>query len=167
MSDLISRVPFTTEEVLSIDPEKFWAKVEKTDGCWIWRGATSAKSGYGHVRVPVRKSTTSAHRAAYVLSGGVLIEGWQVDHLCRVRNCVNPEHLELVTARENHLRSYCPSAVNRLKTHCKRGHEFTEENTYWYVNIDPPRRRCRACYAEWNRDWQKPYRARRKAESNA
>jgi hypothetical protein len=94
--------------------------------------------------------------------------------LCRVRNCVNPAHLEAVTFHENIGRGLSPQVLNSRKTHCKRGHEFTLANTYVSFYRGRPRRRCRACHAErmnvryWSdpekyRAWQREYEARKTA----
>lgn len=80
----------------------FWSKVEKTDGCWEWRGYRSPK-GYGEYRDATGKRTT-AHRISWQLAGHDIPEGLTLDHLCRNRGCVNPDHLEPVTNRENVMR---------------------------------------------------------------
>jgi hypothetical protein len=119
---------------------RFWAKVEKTDTCWLWTGATQT-NGYGRVawdgKVPL------AHRVSYELENGPVPDGLHLDHLCRVRNCVRPDHLEPVPQRTNTLRGTGLTAVNARKTHCVRGHEFTPENTG--SRPDRPQRICRAC----------------------
>ena len=113
--------------------DRFWEKVEKTDGCWIWRGARN-RSGYGRIQKAVG-ITQLAHRVAYTMEVGPIPDGMQIDHLCRTTSCVNPAHLEPVTARENQHR------VSVLKTHCVQGHEYTPENTYRFG----PDQRHRAC----------------------
>lgn len=116
-------------------------------GCWIWKGARTA-DGYGKSSIDGR--THPAHVVSYRAFVGPIPAGLQLDHKCRVRNCVNPRHLEAVTSRENTLRSpICPSAMNARKTHCKRGHEFTFENTYVGKNSrGRAYRDCRICHNE-------------------
>jgi hypothetical protein len=139
--------------------ERFWAKVDKNgpNGCWLWTAAlTSAapgQAGYG-LFTERKPKGVRAHRFAYELLVGPIPEGLQLDHLCRVRHCVNPAHLEPVTQRENILRSpVTPPGINARKTHCKHGHEFTPENTYREKRTN--KRHCRECHrireAERNR----------------
>lgn len=86
-----------------------------------------------------------AHRVAYMLFRGAIPEGKQLDHLCRTRHCVNPDHLEAVTVKENLLRGESWSGVNHRKTHCKQGHEFSVENT---AIRSGGGRTCRTCKRE-------------------
>lgn len=104
---------------------RFWSRVSvDPSGCWLWTGALSL-AGYGHAGSPRVNGDQYAHRAAYIAVKGPIPEGLGLDHLCRVRHCVNPEHLEAVTQRENIMRSPIQvSAINARKTHCKRGHEL-------------------------------------------
>jgi hypothetical protein len=95
-------------------------------GCWIWKGPLSAK-GYG--RVSHRGVWLGAHRVIYELIKGSVPKDLQLDHLCRVRHCVNPEHLEPVTNRENGARGLA-GEWQKEKTHCPKGHEYIESNTY-------------------------------------
>lgn len=118
-------------------PEGFWGRVVKTQSCWLWTGAMTG--GYGQVRFA--GGFIRAHRLAYELTNGQIPDGLDLDHLCRVTNCVNPAHLEPVTRPVNILRGVGMSAKRARQTHCKRGHEFTPENTYkWRTS-----RICRAC----------------------
>lgn len=98
--------------------ERFWEKVEKTPTCWIWTAGASA--GYGRIHDGGR--WRAAHRVSYELHRGIIPEGMTLDHLCRNKLCVNPDHLEMVTSAENTRRHY------RLKTHCKRGHVLASAN---------------------------------------
>ena len=127
---------------------RFWHKVDKggPNGCWLWLGCVDG-GGYGDFRVwPVK---VKAHRYAYELLVGPIPEGLQLDHLCRVRNCVNPKHLEPVTPKVNTRRGV-GAAVSRARlnalTHCKHGHAFDAENTY--VHPRTGFRTCRACRRE-------------------
>lgn len=97
-------------------------RIEKTDACWLWRGMSNTK-GYGRIRIGGRH--IAAHRVVYEKTIGPIPSGMQIDHLCKVTNCVNPEHLEAVTPAENNRRSASPSATNAQKDVCKRGHAFT------------------------------------------
>lgn len=99
------------------------------NGCWIWQGRINDQ-GYGDIWLPGIKRYRRAHRIVYEHRVGPIPEGLTLDHLCRVRHCVNPEHLEPVTDRVNILRGEGPTAKNATKTHCEHGHEFTPENTY-------------------------------------
>lgn len=99
-------------------------------------------TGYGHCKPRPVTREQYAHRAAYQYLRGPIPDGLQLDHLCWVRRCVNPAHLEVVTARVNTLRGENPAAQNARKTHCHRGHPFDEANTYWRPDGG---RDCKAC----------------------
>ena len=119
---------------------------EPNTGCWLWLGAIMP-NGYGRQsrgRGRVGK-VGYAHRVSYEAFVGPIPVGLEIDHKCRQRACVNPQHLEPVTSRVNQLRGDSASGKNARKTHCDKGHEFTDANTY-----RPPRgtsRQCRKCIA--------------------
>lgn len=125
-------------------------------GCWLWQGATSC--GYAHAayRVDGARFDVRLHRFFYEYFVGPIPDGLDLDHLCRVRHCINPDHLEPVTRAENlrrsdlvgGLRSVGPVAENAAKTHCIHGHPFDEENTH--IERDG-KRRCRTCDRERQR----------------
>lgn len=125
--------------------EAFWARVDKSGDCWLWMGARKP-SGYG--TVAVGGTTTTAHRWAYLLNGGVIPEGYQLDHLCGNPPCVRPSHMEPVPGAVNNGRSSSPPAVNARKTECLRGHPLSGDN----LRIDAAgKRQCRACRRERQR----------------
>lgn len=115
-------------------------------GCWLWH---ASRDGHGYGLFLARRAvgvgwhSRRAHRVSYELHVGPIPEGKVLDHLCRVRNCVNPQHLEAVTQRENVHRSEVSAAtIHALQTHCVHGHAFDTANTRitsrgW--------RQCRAC----------------------
>jgi hypothetical protein len=125
------------------DDERFWANVDASGVCWEWTGALHP-SGYGYFSAKRRKSHR-AHRYAWALLVGEIPQAMTIDHVCRNKRCVNPDHFELVTAEENTRRSGSASAINARKTKCKRGHEFTPENTYVQYNKGKAGRLCRTC----------------------
>jgi len=129
----------TTDDPRRTAEERFWSFVVKTDTCWLWTGRL-VTGGYGMFAI-THDTSIMAHRFAYELLIGPVPEGLELDHIwprCQNKNCVRPDHLEPVTRGENaHRRAM-------KQTHCKRGHEFTDENTYRAPST-PTIRRCRAC----------------------
>lgn len=115
---------------------RFWSLVDKSDpsGCWLWTGRKD-NHGYGNVSGGLHR-TLKAHRLAYVYVVGPIPEGLTIDHLCRVRACVNPAHLEPVTAIENSRRAATFLAYQR--TQCRLGHP-------WPMHVPGRRRRCATC----------------------
>ena len=130
--------------------ERFAAKYEALpfSGCWIWTGALSPNR-YGTIEA--NKKTAYAHRVAYELYCGPISKGMVIDHLCKVTECVNPSHLEVVTQSKNVKRGLLPAVLTaryKAMTHCSRGHEFTPENTHVRAKGN---RDCRACWSFLNR----------------
>jgi len=124
-------------------------KRDPETGCWLWTGPIPVGSkGYARLRVDGKRWL--AHRFSYHIHVGPIPHGMTIDHLCRVRHCINPRHMEPVSTRTNVLRGVGTSAVNARKTHCVHGHPFDEENTKW-VKHRPGRRECRTCQREYFR----------------
>lgn len=124
--------------------ERFWAKVNKTDSCWIWTGAKDSK-GYG---LFWNKKHFKAHRFSYELLMGKIPEGLIIDHRCRVRECVNPAHLEPVLNRENILRGIGIAAINSKKIYCIHGHKLNEN------------RKCVECHRIRSREYRRRLKCR-------
>jgi len=121
---------------------------EPNSGCWLWTKCT-LPCGYGWMSVPdgwtgvLGRRQEAAHRVSYRLYKGDIPEGLEIDHLCRVRSCVNPDHLEAVTRRENVLRGVGLAAINAVKTHCKHGHLLSGPNLR--INIRGSKKIKRSC----------------------
>lgn len=132
-------------------PDRFVDKIMPTpDGCWLWTGAVNKVGGYG--RIAVDGVTRYAHREVYERLVGPITDE-TLDHLCRQPACVNPHHLEPVSYRTNTLRGEGGPAAKARQTHCKRGHPFSERNTYIQPNGT---RRCKTCTdAALRRYWLK------------
>lgn len=145
--------------VFKTEAERFWPKVNKNGpvsahrpdlgSCWIWIGA-HIPQGYGVFCLTQRpgtpKRTVMAHRWSYEDADGEIPDGFDLDHLCRVRTCVNPAHLEPVTRQVNCQRGIAGDvngARQRGKTHCPQGHEYNAENTYVWAPTG--QRICKVC----------------------
>lgn len=122
--------------------QRFLTKVAKSDdGCWLWIGARRNKCGC----ISVNDRTEYAHRVAHTLWIGPIPEGLLVLHTCDQPLCVNPAHLFVGTHADNSLDMVAKGrAHHRSPEHCKRGHPFTEDNTY--VPPGTSYRQCRACW---------------------
>lgn len=115
---------------------------EPNSGCWLW--VSGFGSGTGYARIWWHGATRDAHRVVYELERGPIPAGLTLDHRCRVRSCVNPDHLDPASDRVNILRGEAPPAINARKTACPRcGGPYTTEKD--------GKRCCRACHAEWHR----------------
>ena len=135
MSGIADRIPAD---------RRFWGKVVKTDGCWLWTGSTSR--GYGKLFLPGPR-TISAHRFSYLLHFGPFDKRLVVCHSCDTRACVRPDHLFLGTQEDN-----VTDMVDKGRhwkqrnTHCPQGHLFDAANTY--VGPRTSKRECRTCRAQ-------------------
>lgn len=141
--------------------QRFWDKVSvnKRTGCWEW-AASKQQGGYAQYRH--MGTMRLGHRVAYIELVGTVPPGLELDHLCRVRHCVNPAHLEPVTRRENTLRGDAPDRLRQrhtARTHCPAGHPYDETNTYHLK--DRPGRQCKECTRARCREYQRRKRAER------
>lgn len=144
--------------IVGDDAARFWSKIDKAGPlptyapflgpCWLWTPPPDP-SGYGIINIG--GVNTRAHRWSYEQENGTIPEGMVIDHLCRVRSCVNPAHLELVTLEENILRGFGPTAVNARKAECIHGHPLEGENLM--INRSGGRQ-CRTCAREQARRWR-------------
>lgn len=132
-------------------------RIHKTETCWIWTGHIKT-DGYGHVWDRTSNKLKYAHRVAYEKFKKPIPNGARLDHTCHTkdtscvggkscphRRCVNPDHLEPISFRENVLRGRGIAATNAKKTHCKHGHEFTPRNTLVRNKTREGNRECRIC----------------------
>jgi len=163
------RTGFYSQDSRSLsDDERFWQRVERKheSECWPWLGGVTG-SGYGmftHLpRKNGRMTQTTAHRYAWLSSGGDIPDGWHIDHLCRNTVCVNPAHLEPVTPQVNTLRGVGPSAKNAERTECVNGHELDPDNVW----LDGKRnsRHCRTCSRRRWHEWNERKKSAHRAES--
>lgn len=134
--------------------ERFWAKVspEPNTGCWLWSGAVTP-AGYG--KIAINRRLKAAHRLSYEMNVGPIPEGLEIDHLCKVKCCVNPAHLEPVTHSENCRRGpqgEHTARIMRAKTHCPRGHPYSGKNLKIGAKGE---RRCRTCENASVSRWRK------------
>lgn len=127
-----------------ISDKNFNRVLPQEDGCWHWGGYIDPR-GYGYTTA--NGKGVAAHRLIYRTLVGDIPAGMEMDHLCRVRNCVNPTHVEPVTPAENNRRGL--GNPNKNKTHCQFGHEFTPENTYVYKG--GRKRVCKTCTLDYTR----------------
>lgn len=126
------------------------AKFTKTESCWIWIHQPDS-DGYG--RFWLSSKNLLAHRVIYELLRKPIPRGLELDHLCRNRICVNPDHLEPVTCQVNLLRGQTHAAKNAQKTYCSKGHELKDSNLY----LRKTGRSCRTCHRERMRRFRVKY----------
>src|SRR5438105_15819938 len=125
-------------------PDDFWAKVDKTDGCWNWTGPLTE---HGYARVMYHGQYVRAHRLAFELAIGPIPVGMFICHHCDNRRCVNPTHLFVGTNQDNIRDSVSKGRWHMQQvTHCPSGHEYTAENTRLRINRSGGNSRtCRTC----------------------
>lgn len=126
------------ERVIRDPDERFKEKVFVTScGCWIWLGKPD-KDGYGIFFIDGKQ--VKAHRYSYIKKRGPIKKGLEIDHLCRIRCCVNPGHMEAVTHKKNMSRG---KFANSRKTHCPKGHPYSGDNLF--INKSNGGRQCKTC----------------------
>lgn len=125
---------------------RFWSTVDKTPTCWLW---TATIHPHGHGKFTSFGKTQRAHRFAYQTLVGPVPNGLDLHHRCEVKRCVNPAHLEPLPRRDHR--------IQHAGDHCKHGHPYDEENTYWRSTY----RVCRAC----RREYEKSYHQRKRAKT--
>lgn len=123
--------------------------------CIIWQGCSV--NGYGYSWDSETKKVYRVHRQAYINRYGQIPTGLVIDHLCRNKLCYNTDHLEAVTQKEN-VRRGLSGIKNATKTHCKKGHQYSRENTYLQKSKSGIGRVCRICKTERKRKWNLEHR---------
>lgn len=140
--------------------ERFLNKVapEPNTGCWLWMNCIN-HSGYG--MFGINRKAVLAHRYSYEYYKGEIPTGLSIDHICSVRSCVNPDHLDAVTAKENTQRTHARGRArngNEVKTHCREGHLYSGDNLY-VLRTQPTKRNCRICSRTNMRRYQRKKRS--------
>lgn len=130
--------------------QRFINKVNLSDECWLWNASLN---NFGYARYKIDGKMVLAHRYAYKYFNGDIPKGFELDHICRVRHCVNPAHLEAVTHLDN-VRRGKSGEHGKVKTHCPQGHEYTDSNTVMVQRG----RRCRTCQNDRSRLYREKIR---------
>lgn len=160
-----SILDFSLEESTKLE-KRFWSRVAKTEGCWLWKGAKIWGYGVFAIWIDGQTKNFRAHRVPYELANGRIPNGFEPDHLCRNRACVNPEHIEIVTHRENDIRGVGAPAMNTRKNYCPRGHPLVEGNLVPSV-LKKGHRACWTCRREQWRIGRANHEAKKKAKGIA
>lgn len=143
---------------LSAFPTRFASKVSvQPNGCWLWQAHIN-KGGYGDFMHPDTQRMCRAHRYSYEVAMGPIPDGLVIDHLCRVRHCVNPAHLEPVTSEENIRRGAAAILA------CPAGHSYSGDNLYVNPKGD---RLCRECHRRQAAAYRVRHPERARAQARA
>jgi hypothetical protein len=161
--------------------DRFWKKVDKNgpNGCWIWKGAIRNRDGYGTISLPGRPIRhLAAHRVAYEFIKGPIPEGMEIHHMCRVRDCVNPDHLEPLSREENnrHRGNYIaplrpprakPHALKDVCSRCGQPYDYFRAEKRYCLTCIKDRQKKDPNRAQYIREWETKNRAAKKAEAIA
>jgi len=139
-----------------------FTRIQKTESCWIWINKPNS-GGYGIIYY--KGSWHPAHRIIYMLLRGPIPEGLELDHLCKNRRCVNPDHLEPVTSRVNQRRGNGFAGINANKIFCKHGHLLLGDNLVKAPSrVRAGHRNCRACTLADCRNYRETHKEKRKEQ---
>jgi len=146
-------MPIIAKEIPKLDKNdlgRFLTKILFSEGCWIFTGV----KGNGYASFLLKGQYYPAHRISYeIFRKEKVPTNMVIDHLCRTPSCVNPVHLEIVTAAENNYRGESPWGKNKRKTHCVNGHPFEGDNLY--ARVERKWRQCKTCHREYSRLWMR------------
>ncbi len=151
------KAPVEIPELSERDLKNFWARVNRTDSCWLWTGVINHEYGL----FSLRGNRYRAHRVSFTLAKGKIPSRLVIDHMCKVKNCVNPEHLRAVDLVTNVMEnSDSPSAAFKARDKCENGHELTGRNLFIESKSNGATfRRCRVCRAARMRAFRAKKRA--------
>jgi uncharacterized Zn finger protein (UPF0148 family) len=161
--------------------ERFWKRVDKNgpDGCWLWKGTIKNRDGYGYVSLPgAPPRYKAAHRAAYELSKGPIPEGMVIHHKCRIRDCVNPDHLEPLSRADNnrHRGTYIaplrpprglPNVLKEVCSRCGRPYDYERDGKRYCLSCIRERQQQSPWAREYKREWKRKNDAKKKAQAIA
>lgn len=134
------------------DEERFWAKVEPTGFCWLWKGSRGRYGhGYFNLGADFGRRGITAHKFSYETLVGMVPDGLELDHLCRIPWCVNPDHLQPVTHAENIRRGFAPTMQLNRRQVCAEGHDTSDDKDVYISKTG--RRTCRICAARRQREY--------------
>jgi hypothetical protein len=128
----------------------FWQRVERLqNGCWLWKGGHSIENNqrrpYG--RFKIKGKYVFAHRFSFQMKYGEIPKDKVLDHICNNTMCVNPDHLQIVTIKENILKGNGFGAINKRKEFCPKGHPLKEGNLVSWA-LKQNKRLCLTCYPQ-------------------
>jgi hypothetical protein len=152
-------------QVSKIDRNRFISHINQMPhGCWIWKGSPD-RCGYGQMRLNGKRPM--AHNISWWMFVGEIPKDKEIDHICEVRLCVNPTHLQALTHKENVNKGKGLGAVNTRKTHCKQGHPLSGDNLRYDKGRYGMRRNCKTCQKKWHAEYYKRTKANNRDNDHA